>query len=199
MITYAELKENNFDLEIFEIHIGDRALIGLEPCQEGVPQFVKKSAEKVMNTMWGMMHGLGAKERVKKPWDTPESFRSIIGLITPKMFWAGTLAVTMGPGEAIGFNQVEEFGAGYLCGDVGCGGGLERKAWQWLGHQDEGNAVDVSQANACYEALNQEMDLLGASDMATLDERKKYFTNACKACYFTGATLAACLGFGVCQ
>ena len=199
MITYAELKENNFDLEIFEIHIGDRAHIGFESRQGGIPQFVKKSAEKVMNTMWGMMHGLDAKERVKKPWDTPESFRDLIGLITSKMFWAGTLAVAMGPGEVIGFNQIEEFGAGYLCGDVGCGGGLERKAWRRLGHQDDGIAVDVSQANACYEALNQEMDLLGVSDMGTLDERKKYFVNACKASYFAGAALAACLGFGGCR
>lgn len=199
MITYAELKENNFDLEIFELHIGDRAHICIESRHGNIPQFVKKSAEKVMNTMWGMMHGLDAKERVKKPWDTSESFRNLIGLIASKMYWAGTLAVTMGPGEAIGFNQIEEFGAGYLCGDVGCGAELERKAWHRLGHQHDGSAVDGSYARACYEALNQEMDLLAVSDRATLDERKKYFVNACKACYFAGAALAACRGFGGCQ
>lgn len=191
MITYDELVRERFHIEAFEWHVGEAAQVALFP--EDVKPWIKKSAEKVLKTLWPMMTALPDKNAVKMPWDSPESFQHLLPLTTVKMFYLGMIAKVKGPGEAVGFTKLEEFGAGYLCGDCGCGEGpLQHRA---IGESSTGgNADKLRQLGeraqmVCVDTFDREMCLFDVADRATLDERKKYFVNACKACYYAGAAM----------
>ena len=189
MITYQELVQERFAEGIFQDFVCEAT--GCMPDPLLVDKAIWKAGAKVLKTLWPMMTALPEKDGVKNPWDSRESFEHLLPLVARKMYFAGVMAAMKGVGECVGFTKLEAFGAGYLFGDIGCGGSLERMVADRFAGIDsrieDGHTLE-SAASAAADVLALQMDLIQVAQHASLDERKKYFENACIACYRAGAS-----------
>lgn len=186
-MTYQELKAERFAYEIFFGTAMGGRFCWDEHC---APSYVKRSAPKVLDTIWAMRSSIQEKGAFRHPWDTRESFRNTLTWILRDMFYLGILAKSRGPGEVNGYYLIEQYGANFLCGDVGYGGlpnSAVSSVWQNVPRAGERVAACFDHIERAYRA---EMAIDDVAEHATLEERKAYYRNAARAAYEMGYALA---------